>query len=259
METTRHKSVCYLLIIAFCLAFPGGCSHYTAPGGPAKLSVFTEQAGITGEVIEILDDQGKVVKIVGRKPTAEFPANIVIVRVQESGYRSYTSESYGEGRFSVVFLRDIEKEEDFERLNRLAGVAQIAPLSRLLLPQHLQSEKDLRVAATRLQADMILIYTLDTQFYRTDKSTPLTVISLGIGQTIDVRVTTSVSALVMDAKTGYIYGTVEETAKEERTTAALTTKNAYDRLRLKTERQAFEQFLDEFEVMWKDIVERNLK
>lgn len=259
MRTMYLKAVYYLTIITFCLVFPGGCSSYTAPGGPAEMSAFLEKGGVQGEVIEIVDDRGQVVKVFGRKPTAKFPANMVIVRVQESGYRSYTSESYGEGRFSVLFVRDIEKEEDFARLNRLAGVAQISPLSRLLLPQYLQSEKDLRVAATRLQADMILIYTLDTQFYRTDKSTPLTVISLGMGQTIDVRVTTSVSALVMDAKTGYIYGTVEETAREDRTTAALTTKNAYDQLRLKTERRAFEQFLDEFEVMWKKIVGQHLK
>jgi hypothetical protein len=30
-------------------------------------------------------------------------------------------------------------------------------------------------------------------------------------------------------------------------------------LRLKTERRAFEQFLDEFEVMWKKIIERHLR
>ena len=223
------------------------------------MSAFMETGGIQGGVVEIVDDRGQVVKVYGRKPTAKFPANMAVVRVQESGYRSCTSEGYGQGRFSVVFERDVEKEEDFARLNRAAGIAQISPLSRLLLSPDLQSEKDLRVAATRLQADMILIYTLDTQFYRTDKSTPLTVISLGLGQTIDVRVTTSVSALVMDARTGYIYGTVEETAREERTTAALTTKNAYDQLRLKTERRAFEQFLDEFEVMWKKIIERHLR
>ena len=66
MRTTHLKSVCYLSIIAFCLVLPGGCSSYTAPGGAAKMSVFTEQAGIQGEVIEIVDDRGKVVKIFGR-------------------------------------------------------------------------------------------------------------------------------------------------------------------------------------------------
>lgn len=259
METTRHKSACCVLMVALCGVFLSGCSHYTAPGGPANMALFAKQPGETGAPVEVIDEQGNVIRIVERKPTAKLPANIVFVRVQEPGYRSDTTRSYGEGKFSVVFARDIEKDEDFERLSRLAGVAQMSPLSRLLLPGNLQSEKDLRVVASRLQADMILIYTVDTKFYRTDTSTPVTVISLGMGQTIHVRVITLVSALVMDARTGYIYGTVEETAREERTTAALTTKNAYDRLRLKTERQAFEQFLDEFEVMWRDIVERHLK
>ena len=87
----------------------------------------------------------------------------------------------------------------------------------------------------------------------------VTVISLGFGPTINTRVITSVSALIMDAKTGYIYGTIEETAKEQRTTAALTSKNDCDKLRLKTERDAFEMFLDEFETTWKQIVRRYRK
>jgi hypothetical protein len=40
----------------------------------------------------------------------------------------------------------------------------LAPLNRLVLPQQLQSDRELRVGAAKLHADMLLIYTLDTTF-----------------------------------------------------------------------------------------------
>jgi len=205
------------------------------------------------------NNQGGTIEITKRKPMARFPVNMVAVRVQESGYTSLTNESYGRGNYSIVTVRDIEKNEDFNRINKLTGIAQISPLSRLLLPDYLQSDNELRKAASRLQADMILIYTLDTDFYDRDSSTPLSIISLGLAPTVRVRVITTISAMVMDTRTGYIYGIAEETAREERSAAAFTTKNAYDQLRQKTERRAFEMFLDEFEVLWKNISNRYWK
>jgi hypothetical protein len=132
-------------------------------------------------------------------------------------------------------------------------------LSRLLLPNYLQSDKELRKAASRLQADMILIYTMDTDFYDSDASTPLSIITLGLAPTIQVRVITTISAMVMDTRTGYIYGVLEETARKEQAAAAFTTQNAFDQLRQKTEREAFEMFLDEFEVLWKNILNQYRK
>ncbi len=197
--------------------------------------------------------------IANRKPMARFPANMVAVRVQASGYCSRTTKGYGRGNYSVVIVRDIEKDEDFDRIKNLPGIAQISPLSRLLLPVHLESDKDLRKAAARIQADMLLIYTLDTDFYNSDISTPLSIISIGLAPTINVRVTTTISAIVMDTRTGYIYGMVEETAQKDQTAAALTTQNAYDLLRRKTERRAFEMFIDEFDVLWKNIIDQHMK
>ena len=54
-----------------------------------------------------------------RQPQSLFPARVAVVRVQEPGYRSYRCESYGDGRFSVVTTRDIEKDADWTRLEKL--------------------------------------------------------------------------------------------------------------------------------------------
>ncbi|MHC4281775.1 MAG: hypothetical protein ACYSWZ_02200 [Planctomycetota bacterium] len=104
-----------------------------------------------------------------------------------------------------------------------------------------------------------MIYTMDTDFYDSDASTPLSIITLGLAPTIQVRVITTISAMVMDTRTGYIYGVLEETARKEQAAAAFTTQNAFDQLRQKTEREAFEMFLDEFEVLWKNILNQYRK
>lgn len=260
--------ICFVLLAASLLT---GCQSYTTPGGAADLSLFAQEKLVTiptgtGSTIPqdyprypTGGDQGSAVEVSRLKPAASFPVNMVAVRVQESGYTSYTNTAYGHGSYSVVTIRDIEKDEDFDRIGRLSGIAQISPLSRLLLPEYLQSDKELRQAAGRLRADMILIYTLETDFYNRDSSTPLSIISLGLAPTIQVRVTTTISAMVMDTRTGYIYGILEETSRKEQAAAVLTTQNAFDELRQKTERQAFELFLDEFEVLWKNIANQYWK
>ncbi len=260
-NTMLHRGVLQTAFYCFIagVVFSGGCSSYTVPGKAAKMSLFTEEQGIVMSPGEPKVEKPGDIEIVDRKPTATFPANVVMVRVQEPGYKSQTASGFGTGKFSVVTVRDIEKEEDFERLSKLADLAQISPMNRLLLPGYFQSDRELRTAAARLQADMVLIYTVDTTFLNTDTSTPVSVITLGLGPTINVRVITTVSALVMDTRTGYIYGTEEETAREQATASVLTSKNACDKLRLKTERKAFEQFVNQFETLWPNIVRQYKK
>jgi len=246
MSTKALQTFRFTVIALVCPAFCG-CTQYTTPGGPARMSIF---AGVPKGTVTTTPggsaaSQDPNVAIEHREPMASFPANIVYVRVQEPGYKSYTTQGVGRGAFSVVFARDVEKEEDWLELNRLVNVAQVGPLSRLLVPDYLQSEQDLRTAAARLNADMLLIYTLDTNFMDRDTSAGLTVFTLGLGATINVRVTCTVSALLLDTRSGYAYGVIEETA--------LTSKNAMDNMRLGVERQAFEQFIDEFELLWKNV------
>ena len=83
-----------------------------------------------------------------------------------------------------------------DRISKLPDVAGMITLSRLLLPPVLQSDKDLREAAARLKADMLLIYTFDTSFHNNDESMSLNVITLGLSPTRKVFVHVTASALV---------------------------------------------------------------
>jgi hypothetical protein len=247
---------CFITVMVFLL---NGCESYVAPSSGAKMNRLFVAKDKTSYLIE----QGQAdtgtkstidIEIKDREPMAKFPANIVYVRVQESGYRSYTNVGYGSGNYSVITLCDIEEEKDFEQLGKLSGISQISRVSKLLLPTHYESDKELRSAASRLNADMLLIYTVDTTFFDINQSTALAFISIGLFPTNDVHIISTVSAVLMDTKTGYIYGTIDKSVKEKITTGALSTRNEVDKKRLTIERQAFEKFLDEFETTWPKIV-----
>ena len=139
-----------------------------------------------------------------------FPATLALVRVQESGYRSESASSVGQGAYSVVTTRDIETEKDLDTISKLPGVGGVATLNRLLLPQSLSSDLDLREAAAKLQTEAILLYTIATEFSDNEVFAPLTTLTLGLAPNKRYKINSTASAILMDTKTGYIYGALEE-------------------------------------------------
>ena len=127
------------LIVAFgSVALFFGCSTYIPPSGRADLgniSSFTMQESFAA------------------KPAAVFPASIAAVRVQAPRYRSYYTEReggvYGDGRYSLITVKEVEDDSDFDRISRMPDVGGLISISRLLLPQTLKSDRELREAADR--------------------------------------------------------------------------------------------------------------
>ena len=236
----KSRSSCrYCVSAAVVLLFVGGCSiAYRTPGGGANLKLFADR-----DIREIFQ----------RQPSAPRPVHLATARVQEPRYRSYSSRGVGRGRYSVVTVRDVEQEQDFKRIANLPEVAQVVPLNRLLLSDQLESDRELRQAAAALHADMILVYTFDTDFFIDDALRPLTVVTLGLSPNKQVRVSTTASAILMDVRTGYVYGACESTARRKQLASTWTSRDAVDRSRRKTERQAFEDLLDQFEKLWKGV------
>lgn len=229
--------------LAAALLALAGCSvAYTTPGAGMQMETLAK-----GDIRERLE----------RKPAANFPANLAVVRVQAPGYRSYSQRGYGRGRYSVVTTRDIETQADFERIAKLPRVAGVAPVSRLLLPENLQSDEDLRVAAASLRADMLLVYTFDTSF-ATDESVmaPLRLVHLGLLPDQMARITTTASAAIFDVRTGFVYGAAEATAHEEHITSLWTNSAAVDQSRQATEKKAFGELLKEIETAWSGVVKQ---
>lgn len=225
------------------------CSHYTTPGGPADF----RPLGITQSEVEAQTDAGIVVKM-AKKPLASFPTSIATVRVQARGYRSYSLDGWGDGDFTVITVRDIETEEQLEKLSKLPMIREIVPINRMVITGHVRTERDLRDAAANLHADMLAIYTLDTKFGTSTTVPYLGVITLGLFPNEQASVTATASAVLIDTRNGYIYGAYEATSKKDRLTNAWSSQDAIDAARRDAESSAFDLLVDQFVEGWPRIL-----
>src|SRR5436190_22885997 len=236
----------YMISIAVAgITLLSGCATYIPPNGRANLSAISSST---------------MKESFGAQPAAVFPAAIAAVRVQAPRYHSYYTDReggvYGDGRYSVITVKEVEEDSDIERLSRLRDVAGIITISRLLMPPALNSDQELREAAARLKADMLLLYTFDTSFHDNDASVALNVVTLGLSPTRKVFVHVAASALVIDTRTGFIHAALEANEKREVTTNAWESRETADRARRNAEKVAFKRLVGEFETHWPKIVER---
>lgn len=238
----KHRLAPLLLV---CLL--SGCATYQTPGAGVGIGDLTQASPEISELMQ-------------REPAAEFPATIAAVRVQAAGYRAGRTDCYGSGSFCVVTARDIETETDYQRLQGLAGVREIGRVTRLLIPSQIGGLDDLRLAAASLKADMVLLYSVDTRFHVEGRSLgPLSVVSLGLIPNKRAHVTSTASAALVDVRSGFIYGVVEATAEADQRASVWSTHDAIEKARLETERRSFVEMIDEFEALWKGVVNRHFQ
>src|SRR6266487_3465731 len=76
------------------------CASYRTPGAGVNIG-------------NLPASEGDIAELMSREPAATFPVRLAIVRVEATGYYSYNSHCYGQGRFCVVTTRDIETDPDF--------------------------------------------------------------------------------------------------------------------------------------------------
>jgi hypothetical protein len=235
----------FLFSLAAAIALCSGCATYVPPSGRADL------ANVTSSSMN---------ESFSAKPAAGFPASIAAVRIQAPSYRSYFTDHeggvYGTGRYTVITVKDVEEPADMERIAKLPDVGGLITINTLLLPARLTSDRELREAAARLKADMVLLYTFDTSFHDNDASVALSVITLGLSPTRRVYVHVAASALLIDTRTGFIYAALEANEKKETITNAWESEETADRARRDIEKAAFKSLVGEMEKNWPKIVER---
>ncbi len=112
------------LIVSTAIALLSGCASYHAPGRGADLSVMgvsaeAQKAGTPTDINASFD----------KRPLANFPANIAVVRIQAPGYRSATAEGFGSGAYSIVLTRDVEPEDAIGRIAKLPMAGCCSPAS----------------------------------------------------------------------------------------------------------------------------------
>lgn len=227
-----------ILIVFFCIT--QGCANYTTPAAGVNITAIGDE---------------DIAELMAREPQANFPARIAVARLQSSQYSSNTNHAYGKGVYSVVTTRDVESEESFTEMSSWSGVHSIAPVGRLFLPEDLESLKDIRLAAARLKADLVLVYTIDTAFHTEDRSyPPLALISLGLFSKTKAHVSSTTSGAILDVRTGFVYGVAEATEKEQQSATVWSTEQIVDRARLNSEAKSFVSFMQEARKLWSNIL-----
>ncbi|AWI08670.1 hypothetical protein CKA38_04830 [Ereboglobus luteus] len=183
-----------------------------------------------------------------------------MVRLQAPEYTSFYIDrnggKYGTGKYCVILAKELGENEQYERMAKLPEVADVIGLNRMLLPQRIDDFRSIREAAAQLSAGVVFVYTVDTTFRDANSSKTLTAISLGISPSKKITALTTISALLMDTKTGYIYSAYETTEKEEVSSSSWNTRDNADKARQKTETRAFAKLIDDFIESWPRLLER---
>jgi hypothetical protein len=149
-----------------------------------------------------------------------------------------------------VTTRDVETDADFEKIVQLPNVDNAVMMKQILVPPDARSDEELREAAAKLHANLLMFYTFDTQFYKDDHVRALGVVTLGLIPNQKAHAVCTASAVLMDVNNGYIYMVVEATSKQEQLANAWSSEQAMDDVRRKVEREAFEQMLKQFKAEW---------
>ncbi|MEY3141973.1 MAG: hypothetical protein RLY21_466 [Planctomycetota bacterium] len=256
MLNTRTTFV--LATLATCIAALGGCaSHYVTPGDPAPLMQMAarEQPGVDARPL----GDPAVADRMAVAPAANWPANLAFARIQGSGYRAYGSRGVDRGSISLVGAGDLERDADTAAIAAWPALRGFSRLTPILIPASDDPMGALREGAATLRADIIALYTVDTDFRVDDRDIgPLGLLTLGLAPTKNAVVNSTVSIAFFDVRTGFCYGTAEGSASDDQLASAWTSEQAMDDARRRAERLAFERMLAEAGKAWAGIAAQSV-
>jgi len=218
-----------------------GCATYQTPGAAAPIGAMT-----TGSIAERMNVQ----------PESPIPATIAFSRIQASGYRSYSSSGTDRSSFSLVGPKDLEDDEHLAAIQSWNDVVAVVRLTPIVVPENPDAIMALREGAASLRADIIAVYTVDTEFDVDDRDIgALGIISLGLIPTRNAVVRSTISLAFFDVRTGFCFGTVEASAEDDQLANAWTSRQAIDDCRRRVERRAFDLMLVDAGGLWSKIAE----
>lgn len=201
-----------------------GCASYPTPGGPAP---FADAAGAT------------VAGGALTRPSLNIPARIAIARVQAADYKSFSTRAATGGRFGFIAGNESPSAAQIRSVDQWPSVAHVDALGPALVPEKLDSLEDLRLAAAKLQADVLLAYTLDTRFLvKGERTKPGTKLSLGDAAD-GAGIASTAAGLLIDVRTGYVYGSAQGSVSVDPLADAWRSNEALDQQRVSAEQQAF--------------------
>ncbi len=173
------------------------------------------------------------------RPTVRFPANLAIARI-ESSYSGYRLKRD----------TDVEQSKHAEAVTRLSGVRGIVNLNQVGLVTNLKDYAQLDQEARKLGADLLAVYRIEESVHSTDYLPILSFATLGLAPTKPYRLSATASLMVRDARTGYVYGVLEEKAEASGIMAEMDTYNNQSRAMRKAKTEALDKLADQLPVFW---------
>jgi hypothetical protein len=226
-----------------------GCQTYVAPGAPADLRAlgFVQPGG---------SDPGSINNALVPKQRATVSTLLAIARVQAAGFSTYTGGSTTKGPVSLVTQIDSEDPADVAKLSKLYGVRGTLGLNKLVLPDTVSSEADLRKAAAETGADVLIVYTIDTQFFVPQRVEYGQAVKLPLVTDPAANVQSTASGILVDVRSGRILGQAQGAGRAFINAGSADGGNVIDRSRRNAEKAAFAAMTDEVAQRWTLIIER---
>jgi hypothetical protein len=184
------------------------------------------------------------------KPTMRFPAVVAVAP---------------QGEESLRHLRALDALGKLETLKVLPDVKGLPMVSGLLSNQadHADSanvsDLRLREAAARMHADAVLLISVETNATDGEVFAPLTTATLGLFPNNRYEIISTGLAALVDTRTGYVYGTLEQSAAKSGVVMVAGSDSALDRRKQQAQRQAVEKLLREFPAFWRGVVSAHRK
>ena len=130
----------------------------------------------------------------------------------------------------------------------------MVPLGRVALATRVNSYRELDREALKLGADLLAVYRIETERRSSDAFEPLSILSLGFAPTVSNQTTTVATLIVRDARTGYIYGVLEERAESKGVTMAMDISSAQRRAAKRTEKEAMDRLMERLPGFWNGVL-----
>jgi hypothetical protein len=154
-------------------------------------------------------------------------------------------------------IRALSARGALDRVKSLPAIANVATLSPLLAAKSTKPDLVAREAAARLHADAVLLVSTETQATDGKILAPLTAFTLGMLPNKHYEIVSTAMAALVDTRTGYVYGIIEESRARSGLTMAWGSDDVMTRTRSAAERDALTKLFSEFPAFWNGVVQKH--
>lgn len=187
-------------------------------------------------------------------PAIHFPAVIVVAEVGSNGPCLPGPQQSGPLAMHLITRDDFPRDEHLARLRALPEILAAKTLDPRGISRGAVTAESLRAAARAQRADLLLVYTFATFAELNDKAELASLATLGLAPTTVAKGRTVVEAVLIDARTGYLYGLARAEDDAAQLANLYTADEAEEDARSRAERRAFERLLADFPNAWQRLV-----